>query len=52
MVAEAQGENGFQIYDPKTRDHSVRSVGHLGGGAIQGSAFVTDMDAFMSLMAE
>lgn len=54
MVAEAyQGENGFQMYDARTGDGSVRIVEHLivRDGAIQSSAFVTDMNAYMSLMA-
>lgn len=54
MVAEAyQGENGFQMYDVRAHDRSVRIVEHLivRGGAIQSSSFVTDMTAFMSLLA-
>lgn len=54
MVAEAyQGENGFQMYDATAGDRSVRIVEHLivRDGSIQSSSFVTDMTAFLSLMA-
>ncbi len=55
IVAEAyQGENGFQMYDARAGDRSVRIVEHLvvREGAIQSSSFITDMTRFMSLMAE
>lgn len=54
MVAEAyQGEDGFQMYVARSGDRSAHIVEHLvvRNGAIQSSTFVTDMTAFMSLMA-
>jgi hypothetical protein len=45
--------NGFQMYDASTGEGSVRIVEHLivRDGAIQSSAFITDTNAYMSLMA-
>jgi len=55
MVADAyQGEDGFQMYDAVAGDRSVRIIEHLivRDGSIQSSSFITDMTAFLSLMAE
>jgi hypothetical protein len=54
MVAQAyQGEVGFQIYDARRGQRSVRIVERLTvrDGLIAGSAFVADMGAFAALAA-
>lgn len=55
MVAQAyQGETGFQMYDAARGAHTVRIVEQLTvhDGLITRSTFVTDMAAFMALLAE
>ena len=55
MVAEAyQGEVAFQMYDATRGQQTVRIVEQLSvrDGLIRGSAFVTDMSAFMALMSQ
>ena len=54
MVAEAyQGDVGFQMYDASRGDQTVRIVELLTvrDGRLASSTFVTDMGAFMGLMA-
>jgi ketosteroid isomerase-like protein len=54
MVAEAyEGEVGFQMYDAKRGDRSVRIVEQLTvrDGLIVSSVFVTDMAAFAAFAA-
>jgi hypothetical protein len=55
MVADAyQGEIGFQLYEAKRGDRTVRIVEQLmvRDGLITSSTFVTDMTAFMAFTAD
>jgi ketosteroid isomerase-like protein len=54
MVAEAyQGDVGFQMYDAKRGERSIRVVEQLTvrDGLIASSVFITDMTAFGSFLA-